>query len=232
MDFQHRAGSRPGAGPLVSREDANMERRERMKRLAMDTIDISKDPYIIKNHLGTYECRLCLTLHSTEASYLAHTQGRKHQTNLAKRQSKDMKDTQAFPQPKLTVAKRRTVKIGRPGYKVTKQRETETNQKSLMFELDYPQIEPRIKPRFRLMSSYEQRHEQPDDRFQYLLIAAEPYETIGFKIPNVEIDFSEDKHFTYWDDVTHKYTLQITFKNKQSGAHTVNPSIGPQTIQK
>eukprot|EP00826_Nyctotherus_ovalis_P054909 TRINITY_DN7244_c0_g1_i2.p2 TRINITY_DN7244_c0_g1~~TRINITY_DN7244_c0_g1_i2.p2 ORF type:complete len:144 (+),score=42.01 TRINITY_DN7244_c0_g1_i2:310-741(+) len=143
-----------------------------------------------------------------------------------------MKDTQAFPQPKLTVAKRRTVKIGRPGYKVTKQRETETNQKSLMFELDYPQIEPRIKPRFRLMSSYEQRHEQPDDRFQYLLIAAEPYETIGFKIPNVEIDFSEDKHFTYWDDVTHKYTLQITFKNKQSGAHTVNPSIGPQTIQK
>lgn len=40
------------------------------------------------NHLGTYECRyidilidylrLCLTLHTNEGSYLAHTQGKKH----------------------------------------------------------------------------------------------------------------------------------------------------------
>ena len=34
------------------------------------------------NHLGTYECKLCLTLHSNEGSYLAHTQGKKHQDNL------------------------------------------------------------------------------------------------------------------------------------------------------
>ena len=230
MDFQHRAGSRPGAGPLLSREDSNLERRERMRRLAMDTIDISKDPYIIKNHLGTYECRLCLTLHSTEASYLAHTQGRKHQTNLAKRQSKDMKDSQPFPQPRLTVAKRRTVKIGRPGYRVTKQREAGTNQKSLLFELDYPQIEPRIRPRFRLMSSYEQRQEQPDERFQYLLVAAEPYETVAFKIPNQEIDFSEDKHFTHWDENSHKYSLQITFKDKKKDKNA--KEIGPKPMPK
>lgn len=37
------------------------------------------------NHLGTYECKLCLTLHPTEASYLAHTQGKRHQENLARR---------------------------------------------------------------------------------------------------------------------------------------------------
>ncbi len=30
----------------------------------METIDISKDPYFMRNHIGTYECRLCLTLHS------------------------------------------------------------------------------------------------------------------------------------------------------------------------
>ena len=29
---------------------------------------------VFRNHLGTYECKLCLTLHNNEASYLAHTQ--------------------------------------------------------------------------------------------------------------------------------------------------------------
>ena len=36
----------------------------------------------MKNHLGSYECKLCLTLHNNEGSYLAHTQGKKHQANL------------------------------------------------------------------------------------------------------------------------------------------------------
>ena len=54
----------------------------------METIDITKDPYFMKNHLGSYECRLCLTLHTNEGSYLSHTQGKKHQTNLQRRQAK------------------------------------------------------------------------------------------------------------------------------------------------
>ena len=36
----------------------------------------------MKNHLGKYECKLCLTLHNNEGSYLAHTQGKRHQENL------------------------------------------------------------------------------------------------------------------------------------------------------
>jgi hypothetical protein len=32
------------------------------------------------------------------------------------------------------------------------------------------------------MSAYEQRVEPPDRKWQYLLFAAEPYETIGFKV--------------------------------------------------
>jgi len=43
---------------------------------------IFQDPYFMKNHLGSYECKLCLTLHNNEGSYLAHTQGKKHQANL------------------------------------------------------------------------------------------------------------------------------------------------------
>jgi len=203
-----------------------------MKRMQLANIDTEKDPYFLKNHIGTFECRLCLTLHTTEASYLAHTQGKKHQTNLTRRQAKDMKEVQAFPQPRIRVPKRRTMKIGRPGYKVTKQKEAQTSQKSLLFELEYPDIEPKIQPRFRVMSSYEQKQEQPDNRYQYLLVAAEPYETVAFKIPNLEIDFSEGKHYTHWDSEKHQYTLQIAFKDKKKAGEQEKAQtpqiIGPQ----
>lgn len=36
----------------------------------------------MRNHLGSYECKLCLTLHTNEGSYLVHTQAKKHQDNL------------------------------------------------------------------------------------------------------------------------------------------------------
>jgi splicing factor 3A subunit 2 len=89
MDYQHRVGGKTGtAGPL-SRSESNAERRERLRKLAMETIDLKNDPYFMRNHLGTYECRLCLTLHTHEASYLTHTQGRKHQTNLARRAARE-----------------------------------------------------------------------------------------------------------------------------------------------
>ena len=54
-----------------------IDRRERLRRLALETIDLSKDPYFMRNHLGQYECRLCLTLHNNEGNYLAHTQARR-----------------------------------------------------------------------------------------------------------------------------------------------------------
>ena len=97
-----------------------------MRKLAMENIDIAKDPYFMKNHIGTYECRLCLTLHTNEASYMAHTQGKKHQTNLARRQAKELKEVQILPQPRIRAPKRKTIKIGRPGYRVTKQKDPET----------------------------------------------------------------------------------------------------------
>ena len=54
-----------------------IDRRERLRRLALETIDLAKDPYFMRNHLGQYECRLCLTLHNNEGNYLAHTQARR-----------------------------------------------------------------------------------------------------------------------------------------------------------
>lgn len=85
IDFQHREGSKTGSGGHLSESQAALERKERLRKLALETIDITKDPYIMRNHLGTYECKLCLTLHPNEGNYLAHTQGKRHQSNLGRR---------------------------------------------------------------------------------------------------------------------------------------------------
>lgn len=85
MDFQDRVGSKFGGGGLAGANEAAVDRQERLRKLALETIDLAKDPYILRNHLGGLECRLCLTLHTNEGSYLAHTQGKKHQTNEQQR---------------------------------------------------------------------------------------------------------------------------------------------------
>ena len=64
VDRQHRPGAKTGSGGVASYEDAKLQRKEQVRRLTKDIIDISKDPYFMRNHIGTYECRLCLTLHS------------------------------------------------------------------------------------------------------------------------------------------------------------------------
>lgn len=189
-----------------------MDRRERLRRLALETIDLSKDPYFMKNHLGQFECKLCLTLHVNEASYLSHTQGKKHQVNLGRRAAKEKMDVAVQPQPKA-VSKKKTVKIGLPGYRVTKLRDPDTLQKALLFEIDYPEAEGL--PRHRFMSAYEQKVDSPpDSRYQYLLFAAEPYETVAFKIPSLEVDSSGGKLYFKWDEKKKTYVMQVFFKQR------------------
>ncbi|KAH9609866.1 hypothetical protein KSS87_010592 [Heliosperma pusillum] len=247
-------GSKPGSGGAASGQNEAIDRRERLRRLALETIDLAKDPYFMRNHLGSYECKLCLTLHNNEGNYLAHTQGKRHQTNLAKRAAREAKDAPAQPQPhKLKVAPRRSVKIGRPGYRVTKQYDSDTKQRSLLFQIEYPEIEDLARPRHRFMSSFEQRVESFDKRFQYLLFAAEPYETIGFKVdrmelllrflisgplipyymtdlfsavPSTEIDKSTPKFFSHWDPDSKMFTLQLYFKVKPPETNKPQPADG------
>uniref|UniRef100_A0A0D9VS84 Matrin-type domain-containing protein n=1 Tax=Leersia perrieri TaxID=77586 RepID=A0A0D9VS84_9ORYZ len=222
-------GSKPGSGGAASAQNEAIDRRERLRRLALETIDLAKDPYFMRNHLGSYECKLCLTLHNNEGNYLAHTQGKRHQTNLAKRAAREAKDAPAQPQPnKRKFAPRKSVKIGRPGYTVTKQYDPDTKQHSFLFEIGYPEIEENIKPRHRFMASYEQKVESWDKKYQYLLFAAEPYEIIGFKIPSAEIDKSADKFFNYWDPDKKQYILQLYFKPRQPEA--IKPPAAPGTL--
>jgi splicing factor 3A subunit 2 len=185
--------------------------------LALETIDLQKDPYFMRNHLGGYECKLCLTLHNNEGSYLAHTQGKKHQANLARRAAKEAADQPYVQLPQSAkVEPKKFVKIGRPGYKVTKERDPVSGQQALLFQigklnyveqlisflLDYPEIADNITPRHRFMSAYEQKIEPPDKRWQYLMFAAEPYETIAFKLPSREVDKTEDRFWSVWNKDT------------------------------
>merc|ERR1712226_229002 len=232
MDFQNRAGGKTSSGGVASWSDMNRDRRERLRQLALETIDLAKDPYFMKNHLGSYECKLCLTLHNNEGSYLAHTQGKKHQSNLARRAATEAKEAAIQPAPeKPRVDIKKFVKIGRPGYRVTKQLNPATKQQSLLFQIDYPEIADGVAPRHRFMSAYEQRVEPPDRRWQYLLFAAEPYETIAFKVPSREVEKgSDDKFFTVFNPDTKTFFLQFSFKNQDKQfpkQHPGGPPGGP-----
>jgi splicing factor 3A subunit 2 len=223
MDRQNRVGSKFGGGGQSSYQQAERERKDRLRKLALESIDLAKDPYLVRNHLGGYECKLCLTLHRDEANYLAHTQGKKHQQGLARRAHLDRLKREreggallptastAATGPSVPSAARK-VRIGRPAYQVFKSRDADTNQRCLSFELQYPEIEEDLQPRHRFMSAFEQRVESPPDRnYQYLLFAAEPYETVAFKIPNEPIDKGEDRFVTHWDADTKKFTLTLYF---------------------
>ena len=77
------------------------------------------------------------------------------------------------------------------------------------------------------MSAYEQKVEAPDRNYQFVLFAAEPYETIAFKIPNKEIDKDMNKFYTDWDASKQTFTLQFYFKEEQDGPAPPAPPQGP-----
>ena len=92
VDRQNRAGVSFGGAGVASSSATDRARKERLRKLAMQSIDLKKDPYFMRNHLGTFECKLCLTVHKTEGNYLAHTQGKRHQKNLARRAARDARN--------------------------------------------------------------------------------------------------------------------------------------------
>ncbi|KAH6916907.1 splicing factor 3a [Coprinopsis sp. MPI-PUGE-AT-0042] len=218
LNRENRVGSKFGGGGVAGASESNVDRRERLRKLALETIDLAKDPYILRNHLGSLECRLCLTLHTNEGSYLAHTQGKKHQTNLARRAARDAKETQLMvaPSAQSSVQRKVFLKIGRPGYRVTKVRDNDTGKEGMMVQVHLPQVKEGVMPRRRFMSAWEQKREPPNKAYQYLIVAAEPYETIAFRIPAREIeDESEDAgywNWSHWDPDTKQYSFQFMFR--------------------
>jgi splicing factor 3A subunit 2 len=108
------------------------------------------------------------------------------------------------------------LKIGRPGYRVTKVRDTDTGKEGMMVQVHLPQIKPGVVPRRRIMSAWEQKREPPNKAYQYLIVAAEPYETIAFRIPAREIEDEADDagywNWSHWDPDTKQYSFQFMFR--------------------
>ncbi|KAI6031572.1 hypothetical protein BKA83DRAFT_393428 [Pisolithus microcarpus] len=203
-DYQVRqiaVGSKFGGGGVAGASETNVDRRERLRKLALETIDLAKDPYILRNHLGSLECRLCLTLHTNEGSYLAHTQGVP---------ARDAKETQLMVAPAQSSVQRKVfLKIGRPGYRVTKVRDRDTGKEGMMVQVHLPQIKPGVIPRRRFMSAWEQKREPPNKAYQYLI-------TIAFRIPAREIEDESDDagywNWSHWDPDTKQYSFQFMFR--------------------
>lgn len=217
MDYQNRVGSKKGSGGIAGSAETNQYRRERLKNLLQSKINIESDPYVFRNHLGILECKLCLTTHMSESSYITHTTGRRHQVNLMRRaeaEKKQRNNANDKNDEESIIEKRHWKTIGRPTYKVFKIRDPVSLNKGLIFALKLDKIKSDIKPLYRFMSSFEQKKETPNSKYQYLIISAEPYENVGFKIPGETIDLSTNRIWDYWDSDTKEYCLQFFYLNK------------------
>lgn len=242
MDYSDRVNSKKGAGGVADRHETNVHTKRRIKELlTSQVLDLDNDPYVFRNHLGLLECRLCLTTHTNEASYISHLGGRKHTMNLEKRRMLDEKlNPKSFSANGMSeVEKRHWTKIGRPSYKVTKVRDPDSLRTGLLVQVQLPRITVE-EPFFRFMSYYELStknqnvsksfllrdkldYEEEEDldpsKFQYLVISAEPYENIAFAFPAVkEIDKPDgqemsENYWWYWDEDSREYFLQILFKS-------------------
>jgi len=71
------------------------------------------------------------------------------------------------------------------------------------------------------MSAYEQKMEPPDKRWQYLLFAAEPYETIAFKVRFLSSVLSFLPAFSYSLQLTERLVLFLMVNCFTSGNDTV-----------
>lgn len=215
MDYSNRVNSKKGSGGVAGTAETNVQTKQRLKELlTTQLLDIDNDPYVFRNHLGLLECRLCLTTHVSESSYISHLGGRKHQVNLERRKVLDEKYGRRHIDESgkrkvisiSNVPKISWTKIGRPAFRAIKIRHPETFQIGLLFTLQYPRTTVE-EPYFRLMSYYElntknqnalvsfmdQNEGVGDDfdpnQWQYVVFSAEPYENVCFAIPNSkEID--------------------------------------------
>ena len=227
-----------GTGGYSSISMINLERRDRLRKIASETTDLMKDPYFYRNHMGIYECKLCLTIHNNEGSYLAHTQSKKHQTNLNKRKVieakhnlliQEIKNEQKEKQENLKI---KYIKIGRPAYRIMKEKDFMSHKRKIKFEIDYPLIKENITPQFRIMSELEvntqkngnnenddinndindEEKNKIENKYHYVVFAAEPYENIAVRIPNMPLDYNTEKHFSYWDDGKKIFYLTLNYK--------------------
>ena len=117
-----------------------------------------------------------------------------------------------------------------------------SHKRKIKFEIDYPLIKGNITPQFRIMSELEvntqknkgnnlemnnngynndnnnidineeKEEKKESNNYHYVVFAAEPYENIAVKIPNMPLDYNPEKHFSFWDDSKKIFYLTLNYK--------------------
>ena len=126
-----------------------------------------------------------------------------------------------------TQIKKNIIKIGRPGYRITKVRDPMTRQNGLLFQFQFPQIAIQTVPRVRFMTAFEQKVEEPDANYQYLIVAGEPYETVAVKLQAREVDRREGKFWQWFDEDSKEFWVQLLFKTDRDERYSAVPGLAP-----
>lgn len=77
------------------------------------------------------------------------------------------------------------------------------------------------------MSAFEQQVETPDNKYQYLVVAAEPYQTCAFKLQAREIDRRDERYWTWFDEDSKEFWIQVMFKTEREEMFSGVPGLAP-----
>merc|ERR1712187_773904 len=82
-------GSKAGSGFLHMSQES-LFRRNRLKHLVSGASGSTDSLGRYVQNISQCECKLCLTIHSSEASYSSHIKGKRHARNLARVSTKNL----------------------------------------------------------------------------------------------------------------------------------------------
>nr|BAS01514.1 mRNA splicing factor 3A subunit 2 [Lotharella vacuolata] len=200
----------------------NVEVKDKIKQKftqsALDNLDFSNDPYYIREYNNNIKCKLCLTTHRSDSGYLAHTQGKRHLTNIVKRKSTQLgKNYSIFTEKEDTSSNKKTsifnlyIDYIYPGFTILKSMDRSNGNKVLFLELRFNYIAKNAIPDYKIISTFEQKIEEKNNNYKFLLIGCPNYKTIAFKIPNLKINSKSNYSFCHWDQNNKKLLLSFAF---------------------
>jgi splicing factor 3A subunit 2 len=65
-----------------------------------------------------------------------------------------------------------------------------------------------------------------------MLVAAEPYETCGFKLQAREVDRTNDRYYTWWDPDLKEFWVQVMFKTEREERYSGVPGLAPSGMSR
>eukprot|EP00127_Corallochytrium_limacisporum_P006444 Clim_evm34s227 gene=Clim_evmTU34s227 len=213
-------GGKTGSGGIASLATIAYAQKQRTAAVALDMIETQKDPYFFRNRAGQIECKLCLSVHVNEASYLSHTRSKRHQRSLEKKQrrleAQNQHRTSASQATGVGLHLKKSQirsfkRIGKPQAEVTRLHDATTDQRGFLFQVYFPSIATEVIPQMRIVSAFEAGR-QEDPKWQYVVFAAEPYQSIGFRVPaGTFMEKGSPKYIESWDNVGKRYCVQLMY---------------------